>query len=260
MKRIKIFISFFFFLVLFFLALSDVFAGACLEGDEKYIPCIENPEKKCSDFGYCLTYESPEKAPPLCARVLEASSDKKKILNGLVESLECYPLMMINQSPLMNPAGYLRPRAREHIDFKRKGNLKERQWVEKYIPPLIKNYPELTCLASFQLAIYQYKDVYETMTSKECRDEWFAFWTHLLMTNERSITYFIDYFNEYDQKFRTKTRFAVPHKKVALAGIYLINSKKAVPFLKEQLKNPRNEEIIVDLKKVLDSLEKSEQK
>ena len=209
-------------------------AGSCMAGDETFKACIEKKDAACVD--------------------LEVPCDKKSgegcVAQGLKEALLCYPIYVLNEHPTSNPDFYMTPRAVRTI-AKKRNNEEMRNWVKSYVAPILEKYPTVKCAAAFQMAVYQLDKAFDALSEKDCMDHWGL----MLTGDEKAVPLFIEYFNEYDKKYRKKNLMAVPNKKFALGAFYIINSKRALPFLKEQLSNPRNTSIVPDIKKVIAHLE-----
>lgn len=226
--------------VLFLLTSTTSFAGSCMDGEEAYKKCIENPKTAC------LYNQEPMMEYNADGEYVELAPSLER---NLKYALECYPLQIWNQSPPdLNPERYLDEAVLARLE-ERRNDKTMKQWVVEYVTPLIREYSQVRCRAAFQLAPYRHAEAFAIL--KECDDAWGL----AILGDERALDYFIDYFKKYDAMYKSKPVFSLGYKKFSIGAMVIINSKKAISFLNEQLGNSRNKDLIADIKWVIQKIQ-----
>lgn len=203
-----------------------VHAGSCMSSDDDFRNCIQDPLK-------------------FCEKIADETQDdniKDKVFAGLEEAINCYPVYLYNSPWALYPEGIidknLKPR-------KNPVDIGKAEWVRKYLPPLLEKYPSLKCELAFQLAPYKKDGIFEILTNGGCGDV-VKYWGLARLGDDRAVKMFQDYF----------LKRADLYKKQALAGLLLLGSKKAVPFLEEQLGDPRNKGVKKYIEQIIKNLNK----
>lgn len=215
---------------------GNTYAGSCLAGNDIYKKCIENPASACGAIDDVLAFDW----------------DKNGSINlgdKLNEALSCYPLSIWNDTPpTMNPERYLQEDVLLKLE-QRRNDTTMKEWVMRYVGPLLVKHTEVRCNAAFQLSPYRHSEAFAVL--KECDNAWGL----ALLGDERAIDYFENYFTKYDTTYKSKPVFAKPYKQFALGALGIIGSPKALDFLNQQLVNPRNKDLVADINWVIKRIE-----
>lgn len=198
------------FLNFIFCNVSFVKAGECIDGLEYYYLKILKPQKVSK--------------------------------NDLAYAISCF-----SHSIYYYEMGYEHFASPTAMDKIKKYNSRYKDDLYKLLPQyLSSNDKMLKCSTAITLAYFEYKDAYNTLRN-ECTESPSSTVKALLfgiLKAEESIPWIIEQYKKIDHKYKSKPIFSYGAKMNYLNALYHIKSKKALPFIREVIQNPRPEKIL----------------